>query len=103
MTVHPSKLSLTSREALGFTEAECLYDPELHTGPEAVDESPEEEAARHLIATEVCLACPLLGQCLRRAVAGSPEPGIWGTFDAESLTAIIDDGNTADHALSEVA
>lgn len=103
MTVHPSKLSLTSREALGFTEAQCLYDPELHTGPNDTVENAEMLAARHMVAADVCLSCPLLGRCLDRAVAGSPEPGIWGAFDAATLTAILTDTPTADHLLSEVA
>ncbi|MER6810744.1 WhiB family transcriptional regulator [Spirillospora sp. NPDC000708] len=89
MTLHPSKLSLTACEALGFTDAACLYDPELHTGPQDATESPEEKAARLLVAAEVCLACPLLGRCLDRAVAGSPEPGVWGTFDAETLRTLF--------------
>lgn len=89
MTVHPSKLSFTSREALGFTEAQCLYDPELHTGPVDSGESPEEKDARLLVAAEVCLSCPLLGRCLDRAVAGTPDPGVWATFDAETLKALF--------------
>lgn len=89
MTVHPSNLSLTAREALGFTAAQCLYDPELHTGPQSASEAPEQKAARLLVAAEVCLACPLLGRCLDRAVAGSPEPGVWGTFEAETLKTLF--------------
>lgn len=86
MTVHPSKLSLTARERLGFTEAQCLYDAELHTGPEGANESPEHKAARLLVAAEVCTACPVLGRCLKRATRGKPQPGVWATLDAETLT-----------------
>ena len=86
MTVHPSKLSFTSREVLGFTEAQCLYDPDLHTGPADSGESPEEKDARLLVAAEVCRSCPLLGRCLDRAVSGTPDPGVWATFDAERFT-----------------
>lgn len=89
MTVHPSKLSLTSREALGFTEAQCLYDPELHAGPADAVETPEEKDARLLVAAEVCQSCPLLGRCLDRAVAGMPDSGVWATFDAETLLTLF--------------
>lgn len=103
MTVHPSKLSLTSREALGFTEAECLYDPELHTGPGNSDESPEEKDARLLVAAEVCRSCPLLGRCLNRAVAGTPEPGVWATFDAERFKAPFIERDTSAAPQGEAA
>ena len=93
MTVHPSKLSFSSREALGFTEAQCLYDPELHTGP-ANGESPGEKEARLLVAVEVCRSCPLLRRCLARAVAGTPEAGVWAMVDAETLRTLFDEHGT---------
>ncbi|MEV4251529.1 hypothetical protein AB0J52_00005, partial [Spirillospora sp. NPDC049652] len=37
--------------------AQCRFDPELHIGDP--DESPNERAARLLVAAEVCGTCPL--------------------------------------------
>lgn len=77
--VHPSRGTLDPR-------AECVYDPELHTGP-AGAESPMERAARQEVAREVCATCPLLPRCLAYALAAAPTAGVWAARTAQELTA----------------
>lgn len=89
MTVHPSKLSFSAREALGFTDAQCLYDPELHVGPRDLKESPDQKAARLLVAGDICVTCPVMGECFTRAIDGAPESGVWATFEAETLGSLF--------------
>ncbi|GAA3961963.1 hypothetical protein GCM10023085_50520 [Actinomadura viridis] len=89
MTIHPSKLSFVARKRYGLATAECAFDPELHTGPTDKNEGQEEKAARLAVAAEVCLACPVMTQCLDRAITGRPEPGVWGAFEAEALGALF--------------
>lgn len=87
--VHPSRGALAEG-------AECVYDPELHTGP-AGAESPIERAARQEVAREVCSACPVLPRCLAYALAAAPTTGVWAARTAQELTA------AAPGVLAEVA
>ncbi|XVQ10916.1 WhiB family transcriptional regulator [Spirillospora sp. CA-255316] len=101
MTLHPSKLAPSTLRQYGMGAAECVFDPELHTGPIDGAETSEQKAARVDVAAEVCLSCPVMTRCLDRAISGRPEPGVWGGLDAEPLTAVF-----AGHAgtdLEEVA
>jgi hypothetical protein len=108
----PVSASLTVYEALSgvdlrgmpITGAQCRFDPDLHTGPDA-DESPDERAARELVAAEVCQSCPLRGACFEVAMRTRPEHGVWAGFTADELAALADrfdaDADAAD--LGEVA
>lgn len=78
------------------TGAQCRFDPDLHTGPDA-DESPEERAARELVAAEVCESCPLRAACFDLATRIRPEVGVWAGFTAAELAALADlDSTTGD-------
>lgn len=104
--------SLTAFEALSgvdlrgmpITGAQCRFDPDLHTGPDA-DESPDERAARELVAAEVCQSCPLRGACFEVAMRTRPEYGVWAGFTADELATLADrfDAETAGLDLDEVA
>ncbi|MEU4827130.1 WhiB family transcriptional regulator [Actinomadura sp. NPDC023710] len=84
-----------------ITGAQCRFDPDLHTGPE-VAESPDELAARELVAAEVCQSCPLRGACFELATRIRPEYGVWAGFTAAELAALTDlDPTVSD--LGEVA
>ncbi|WP_245679204.1 WhiB family transcriptional regulator [Actinomadura hibisca] len=69
--------------------AQCRFDPELHTGPDA-EESPAEREARELVAAEVCRTCPLRLECLAYALATRPEVGVWGGLTAAQIAALPD-------------
>lgn len=101
MTVHPSKLAPSVRQQYGLTAAECVIDPELHTGPAGYFERPEEKAARIDVAAEVCWSCPVIARCLDLAINADPEPGIWASLDVEPLTQLFND--LADADLGQVA
>jgi hypothetical protein len=89
VNLHPSQLSASDLETAGLVGAECAYDPELHTGPRAVIETSEEKNAREAVAREVCRTCPVLAQCLARAVAVRPSRGVWGAFPGETLANLL--------------
>lgn len=72
-----------------ITGAQCRFDHELHTGP-AGEETPDERAARELVAAEVCATCPLRAQCLELATAIRPDYGVWAGFTADELAALAD-------------
>ncbi|SPT59253.1 WhiB family transcriptional regulator [Actinomadura madurae] len=81
------------------TGAQCRFDPDLHTGPDG-GESPDERAARELVAKQVCESCPLRGACFELAMRTRPEYGVWAGFTAAELAALAD---VADLDLNEVA
>jgi Transcription factor WhiB len=93
----PVSASLTVFEALSSVDlrgrpisgAQCRFDPDLHTGPD-VEESPDERAARELVAAEVCQSCPLRGACFEVAMRTRPEFGVWAGFTAAELAALAD-------------
>ncbi|MEU4821364.1 WhiB family transcriptional regulator [Actinomadura sp. NPDC023710] len=87
--------------------AQCRFDPELHTGPDA-EETPDERAARELVAAEVCQSCPLRGACFELAMRIRPEFGVWAGFTAAELAILADlvdatESSLADLDLNEVA
>lgn len=81
---HPSALAVRGASGELAENAECAFDPELHTGP-AHAESTEQEAARVQVAREVCETCPVRGLCLPYALANPPACGVWGGFTAGEL------------------
>ena len=99
MNVHLSVLSTGDlRDAL-IDDAECRYDPELHTGPDAfTDESEEDRAAREDVAMQVCASCPPRLECFEYALRIEPEHGIWAGFTATEIAMLADA-----RALGEVA
>ncbi|MFG1998306.1 WhiB family transcriptional regulator [Spirillospora sp. NPDC048911] len=69
--------------------AQCRFDPELHTGPDALtEETPEDREVREAVAIGVCETCPLRQACFEYAVATLPEFGIWAGFTAEEIAAL---------------
>jgi WhiB family redox-sensing transcriptional regulator len=71
--------------------AQCGYDPELHTGPDAFTEEPDaERAAREQVAMEVCATCTVRRECLTRALAIRPNAGVWAGFTATEVTALAE-------------
>jgi hypothetical protein len=72
--------------------AQCLFDPELHDGPDRI-EAAEERAARVEVAKQVCASCPVLDDCLIYVLFTRPASGVWAGYTAEELTAALD--NTA--------
>lgn len=72
-----------------ITGAQCRFDPDLHTGPDGI-ESPDERAARELVAAEVCESCPLRGACFELAMRIRPEFGVWAGFTAAELATLAD-------------
>ena len=66
--------------------AQCRFDPELHTGPDAFTvESPEDREVREAVAIGVCETCPLRAACLAYAVATLPETGVWAGLTADQI------------------
>ncbi|MEV6985009.1 WhiB family transcriptional regulator [Sphaerisporangium sp. NPDC051017] len=64
----------------------CGFDPELHTGPDAFTDEPDDErAAREQVAREVCAECPARVACLRRALRLAPNAGVWAGFTPDEL------------------
>ncbi|MFG1856002.1 WhiB family transcriptional regulator [Actinomadura geliboluensis] len=89
------------------TGAQCRFDPELHTGPDA-EETPDERAARELVAAEVCQSCPLRGACFELAMRIRPEFGVWAGFTVAELAILADltdatGSDLSDLDLNEVA
>ncbi|TDC78660.1 WhiB family transcriptional regulator [Actinomadura sp. 7K507] len=70
-----------------ITGAQCRFDPDLHTGPDG-DESPDERAARELVAAEVCESCPLRAACFELAMRIRPEYGVWAGLTVAQLDAL---------------
>ncbi|MFF3442105.1 WhiB family transcriptional regulator [Streptosporangium sp. NPDC002721] len=69
--------------------AECVYDPELHTGPTTPETGPE-QLAREMVAREVCAPCPFKAVCLAYALAALPTSGIWAALTAPELDQLAD-------------
>jgi hypothetical protein len=79
--------------------AQCRFDPDLHTGPD-VEETPDERAARELVAKQVCESCPLRGACFELAMRTRPEYGVWAGFTAAELATLADLADAAGADLS---
>lgn len=87
MNLHPSKLTPGALETAGLVGAECVYDPELHTGPRATIETAEQTTAREDVAREVCATCPVRARCLARALDVRPRSGVWAAVSAGDIAA----------------
>lgn len=67
-----------------LSDAECLFDPDLHDGPANTIELPAEREVRETVAKEVCASCPVLDDCRTYTARISPKTGVWaGTTPAE--------------------
>ncbi|MGI5324077.1 WhiB family transcriptional regulator [Actinomadura nitritigenes] len=105
----PMSRSLTPSAALAgvdlrgepITGAQCRFDPDLHIGPDA-EETPDERAARELVAKQVCETCPLRGACLELAMRIRPEYGVWAGFSAAELATLTDLSDAADFGPSDL-
>lgn len=84
VNTHPSKMTTEDLRDECLDGAECLYDPELHDGPDAI-EWPDEREARVAVAMEICAACPVASSCVEYARRVQPERGIWAGFTAEQI------------------
>ncbi|MEW2357894.1 WhiB family transcriptional regulator [Spirillospora sp. NPDC029432] len=82
---HPSSTTVDLRGE-PIEGAQCRFDPDLHTGPDAfTEESAEEREAREAVAIEVCATCPLRQTCFEYALKTLPESGVWARFTAEEI------------------
>lgn len=102
MNVHPSKLPLADLRSARLAGAECLFDPELHDGPDPLTtiEHPDARAAREDVAREVCASCPARESCREYAARVGPKAGIWAGLTALEIDALNRPGR---HELGEVA
>ena len=87
MSVHPSKLPLSVLANERLSGAECVFDPELHDGPDprTTIEPAEDRAAREDVAKEVCASCPVRTMCAEYATRVRPERGVWAGRTAPEL------------------
>jgi WhiB family transcriptional regulator, redox-sensing transcriptional regulator len=102
LTVTPLPVLLDAfREA-----AECRFDPDLHTGPDAfTTETPMERMARVAAAKDVCDTCPVWEACLEFALRVRPKHGVYAGYTPYELRALIAESRTttAPTSLGEVA
>ncbi len=74
-----------------LNSGECLYDPELHDGPDdPASETVEERAAREHVAAEVCATCPVRAACREYARRTRPDHGIWAGLTSAEIAALAD-------------
>jgi WhiB family redox-sensing transcriptional regulator len=92
MNIHPSKLPLIDLVNGSLSGAECVFDPELHDGPDPVTtiEHPDARAARVDVAKDVCAACPVRDMCLEYATRVRPERGIWAGLTPQDIAHLAD-------------
>jgi WhiB family redox-sensing transcriptional regulator len=90
MNTHPSRLPLYDLRGACLEGAECLFDPELHDGPDhgEVIERPLDRAAREDIAKEICGMCPVRDACLEYALRTKPDGGIWAGLDTDEVAVL---------------
>jgi len=102
MNVHPSKLPLADLRSARLDGAECLFDPELHDGPDPLTtiEHPDARAAREDVARDVCASCPVRVCCREYAVHARPKAGIWAGLTGLEIDALNRPGR---RELDEVA
>ncbi|MDL4772491.1 WhiB family transcriptional regulator [Actinomadura xylanilytica] len=94
MTVFES-LPAVDLRGMPIEGAQCRFDPELHDCP--AQESPDERAAREVVAAEVCASCPLRDGCLNFALRILPTYGVWAGFTADEIAELsaLDMGEVA--------
>jgi WhiB family redox-sensing transcriptional regulator len=90
MSVHPSKLPLSDLVDERLSGAECVFDPELHDGPDprTTIEPAEARAAREDVAKEVCASCPVRAMCSEYATRTRPERGVWAGRTTQEIAAL---------------
>jgi WhiB family redox-sensing transcriptional regulator len=90
MSVHPSTLPLSDLVNERLSGAECVFDPELHDGPDprTTIEPAESRAAREDVAKEVCASCPVRAMCQEYAVRARPERGVWAGRTAQEIAVL---------------
>jgi WhiB family redox-sensing transcriptional regulator len=90
MSVHPSKLPLSALVNERLSGAECVFDPELHDGPDprTTIEPVQDRAAREDVAKEICASCPVQTMCREYASRTRPERGVWAGRTAQE-TAVL--------------
>jgi hypothetical protein len=92
MNIHPSKLPLSDLWNVRLDGAECLFDPELHDGPDplmAIEHS-EARAAREDVARDICGMCLVRDACLSYALSVRPERGVWAGRTADEVARLAD-------------
>ncbi|MFG3442711.1 WhiB family transcriptional regulator [Nonomuraea sp. NPDC047897] len=88
--IHPSRMSSDQWAAAWRIDqepppAECVYDPELHTGPAGGIEPADQRAAREDVAREVCATCPVRAWCELYSMQVRPTYGVWAGRTAREL------------------
>lgn len=88
MDAHPSRLPLEDLLGARLDGAECLFDPELHDGPDPLTtvENPDARAAREDVAKEICASCPVRDACMEYATRVGPDRGVWAGLTAEEIS-----------------
>ncbi|MGW4475956.1 WhiB family transcriptional regulator [Nonomuraea sp. NPDC004354] len=86
-SIHPSRMAIGTpwRTQGEILLPECVYDPELHTGPIDTIESADQRAAREDVARDVCAGCPARQLCELYALRVRPTSGIWAGRTAAEL------------------
>jgi hypothetical protein len=84
---HPSRLSTPDLRDECLAGAECLFDTELHDGPDPEDrfEHPDARAAREDVAKDICATCPVQVACLEYAIRTKPAGGVWAGLTADEI------------------
>lgn len=87
MNAHPSKLTTPDLRDECLDGAQCLFDAELHDGPDPADriEHLDARAAREDVAKDICATCPVQLACLEYAIRTRPTGGIWAGLTAEEI------------------
>jgi WhiB family redox-sensing transcriptional regulator len=87
VNIHPSRLATPDLRDECLDGAECLFDPELHDGPDPETrlEYVDARAAREDVAKEICATCPVQLACLEYAIRTTPVSGVWAGLTAEEI------------------
>jgi WhiB family redox-sensing transcriptional regulator len=90
VNTHPSKLTTPDLRDECLDGAECLFDPELHDGPDPDNrlEHADARIAREDVAKDICATCPVRIGCLEYAIRTKPTRGIWAGVTAEEIAEI---------------
>lgn len=92
MNAHPSKLTTPDLRDECLDGAQCLFDTELHDGPDPADriEHPDARIAREDVAKDICATCPVQFACLEYAIRTKPASGVWAGLTAEEVAQLAD-------------
>ena len=87
MNTHPSRLSTPDLRDECLDGAECLFDAELHDGPDPDMrlEHSDARTAREDVAKDICATCPVQLACLEYAIRTLPESGVWSGLTADEI------------------